>query len=135
MRSVPGLLLATLTAAALGGTVAPQNATSTYRTDRTETTLNWRGRLIDPEEGDLAVPTSLAADDSNELFYVQFVTDVVDAYAAGMRRLGASFVRYHPNRAYVVRIARDRIGAVEGLSYVRAVMELAPAHKLDEDGA
>jgi hypothetical protein len=93
--------------------------------------LNWRDRSFDPLHGDPSVPAALMSHDSNELFYVQFVTDIIAEYAEALDGLGAEFTRYFPHQAYVVRIARDKIDAVRGQAFVRAVMELQVAHKLD----
>jgi len=98
-----------------------------------KTTLNWRTRSFDPLAGDPGVPSSLKATSSNELFYVQFVTDIIPEYATAMERLGADVTRYYPNQAYIVRISRDKIAEVRDQPYVRAVMEVDIGHKLDTD--
>ncbi len=95
--------------------------------------LTWRNRRLDPLVGDPGVPPSLQANDANRLFYVQFVTDIVPQYAEAMTQLGADYTRYYPNKAYITRIDRDRIQAVRGQRWVRAVMELEPGHKLDPE--
>ena len=86
--------------------------------------LSWRDRSFDPLLGDPGVPESLMSDDSNELFYVQFVTDIISEYAEALDGMGAEVTRYYPHEAYIVRIPRDKIVAVRGQAFVRAVMEL-----------
>jgi hypothetical protein len=93
--------------------------------------LNWRDRSFDPLTGDAGVPEALTSDGSNELFYVQFVTDIISEYADALAGLGAEMTRYYPHDAYIVRIARDKIADVRRQAFVRAVMELELAHKLD----
>jgi hypothetical protein len=95
--------------------------------------INWRGRLFDPKDGDPSIARGLRAPESNELFYVQFVTDIVPEYAVALRQLGTDYTRYHPNQAYIARIPGAATTAIESLPYVRAVMELTPGHKMDEE--
>jgi len=95
--------------------------------------LNWRSRSFDPLAGDPGVPSSLKASVNNELFYVQFVTDIIPEYAQALKELGADVTRYYPNQAYIVRIDRDRIAEVADQEYVRTVMELDIGHKLETD--
>jgi hypothetical protein len=93
--------------------------------------LTWRDRSFDPLQGDGAVPAALMSDDSNQLFYVQFVTDIVSEYAEALEALGAETMRYYPHDAYLVRLSREAVEAVRGQPFVRAVMEQQLAHKLD----
>ena len=90
--------------------------------------LNWRTRSFDPAVGDTAIPANLMANESNELFYVQFVTDIIPSTQAGAAKaLGAEAVRYYPHQAYIVRIGfrgTRSLDAVRDQPYVRAVMEL-----------
>ena len=94
--------------------------------------INWRNRLIDPQVGDLTMPSTLQADETNELFYVQFVTDIIPEYAQALDQLGVDFTRYHPNQAYIARGSRALVQGLVQQPYVRAVMELELGHKLDE---
>jgi hypothetical protein len=93
--------------------------------------LTWRDRSFDPLQGDAAVPAALMSDDSNQLFYVQFVTDIVSEYGEALEALGAETKRYYPHDAYLVRLPRTAVEAVRGQPFVRAVMEQQLAHKLD----
>ncbi len=96
-----------------------------------KTTLNWRDRSFDPLLGDSSVPAALMSDASNKLFYVQFVTDIISEYAEALDGLGAEVTRYYPHQAYIVRIPRGQVETVRDQAFVRAVMELQVAHKLD----
>ena len=94
--------------------------------------INWRHRSFDPRRGDPGVAPAFRSTPTNELFLVQFVTDVIGEYGEALRALGADVTRYVPHEAYVVRIPRARIEAVRAQPWVRAVMELQAGHKLDE---
>lgn len=94
-------------------------------------TINWRNRRIDPLVGDPSLAAALRADGANELFYVQFVTDVVPEYALALEQQGVEFTRYHPDQTLIARGARELVQGLAQQPYVRAVMELDPGHKLD----
>lgn len=83
--------------------------------------LNFRhGTVADPLAG-FAVPAGLEAPADNRLFIVQFHTQLVDEYVAGLARLGAAIHWYAPDEAYVVRVDAARLGELRALPYVRFV--------------
>ena len=69
-------------------------------------TIQWRERTFDPAIGDPGVPPSLMADGDNQLYYVQFVTDLVPAYEQALRQLGADATRYVPHET-LLALQRD----------------------------
>ena len=93
--------------------------------------IHVRGRFFDPKLGDQNIPPLLSALHDNRLFYVQFRTDVIPEYLTALSRLGVEVTRYVPDQAYIVRMSRGMIAAVDEQPFVRAVADVHTAHKLE----
>lgn len=86
---------------------------------------------FDPGISSVAVQPPLAADESNELYLVQFVTQPLTELRAGLTAAGVSLFGFVPNHAYLTRMSATAKSQVEALPYVRAVVPFDPAFRLE----
>jgi len=83
----------------------------------------------------LSVPVTepaLSARAGGELQIVQFVSQPIEEYRAGLRAAGVRIERYLANHAYVVRMDAATGAAIAHLPYVNWVGAFEPAYKLEE---
>ena len=77
------------------------------------------------------VPASLAADDGTNLYVVQFVTQPLEEFRAGIEGLGATVYKFVAQHAHIVKMDPDVRDQVAALPYVRWVGPYHPAYRLD----
>lgn len=88
---------------------------------------------FDPAVGVPEVPTGLAATSTNQVFIVQFQTQVLDEYLQGLKAAGATLSYYLPNNAYIVEMDQRTLSQVQQLPFVRWVGLYQPAYRLETD--
>ncbi len=86
---------------------------------------------FDPLDGELPMHPRLAADESGQLFIVQFVTPPLVQYADQIAALGGEVRHYIAQYAYLVEMDAETRGAVDELPYVRWVGPYHPAYRLE----
>ena len=96
-----------------------------------DTTVRVRDLHFDPLTDEPALPAMLMAQHDNELYLVQFHTDVLPTYLGALQELGAEPRWYLPNQTYVVRMTADSRRALADAPYVRATVDYHPAYRLD----
>ena len=94
--------------------------------------ISTRAHVFDPAEGDPSLPPQLLAASGNELFYVQFETEIIPEYRDALQRDGVEVLRHAPFESYLVRMPRSDVARVRGAGYVRAVAEMHLGYKLHE---
>lgn len=88
---------------------------------------------FDPMLQQPEIPTNLVAKRSSKLFIVQFESQILDEFRAGLRALGAEIHHYLPHQSYVVRVDPRTRGSIADLPYVRWVGQLHPAYRLQPE--
>ena len=88
---------------------------------------------FDPMLQQPEIPTNLVAKRSSKLFIVQFESQILDEFRAGLRTLGAEIHHYLPHQSYVVRVDPRTRGSIADLPYVRWVGQLHPAYRLQPE--
>ena len=93
--------------------------------------LSFRHMTFDPVDGEPAVPPQLMAKNNNELYYVQFETDIVPEYRTALEQMGLEVLYHFPHQSYIVRMSRSDAATVADQDFVRAVADMHPAYKLE----
>lgn len=96
--------------------------------------IKLRYSTFDPLAGPPNVPDGFSAESvsGRGAYIVQFKTQPLDEYRAGLRAEGADIFTYLPNNAYIVHLDSAAVQKVSSLPYVRWVGRYQPAYKLDE---
>ncbi|MBN2490211.1 MAG: S8 family serine peptidase [Planctomycetes bacterium] len=97
-----------------------------------DTRLRLRHGTFDPRVTIPVVPELLRANRNSRLHLVQFHTQLIAEYRAGLRDLGADLHHFLPFQTVVARMSADTALAVARQPYVRWVGDLHPAYKLEE---
>ncbi|MBU1881198.1 S8 family peptidase [bacterium] len=79
-----------------------------------------------------AVHSALTADETNELYIVQFHTQPLEAFQSRITELGGTVRHYIAQFAYLVEMEETTQQAVSQLPYVRWVGAYHPAYRLEE---
>ncbi|MCA8956906.1 MAG: peptidase S8 [Planctomycetes bacterium] len=77
-----------------------------------------------------AMPGELRAGGTSRLFVVQFHTQILSEFRAGLQGMGVELTHYLPSQSYLVRMDRALLPRVEALPYVRSVSEYHLAYRL-----
>jgi len=99
---------------------------------RTSYALKLRHGGFDPAARVPQVEASLAADESNTLYIVQFVTQPLQEFRTAIEDLGGTVRRFVANHAHVVQMSPDVREQVEAIPFVRRVVPYHPAYRLEE---
>jgi hypothetical protein len=97
----------------------------------TQFDLKLRYQEFDPL---VAVPrpiSQLQADERNEIYIVQFITQAMDEYRGAIEAAGGQISFYMPHHAYLVRMSPQARAQVEQMPFVRWVGPYEPAYRLD----
>ncbi|MBN1135979.1 MAG: S8 family serine peptidase, partial [Anaerolineae bacterium] len=96
--------------------------------DRTVISLN--GTVWDTRQGEPAVPDDLRAADDDPYFLIQFYAPVKNEWVTGLEALGVTFLGYHPNYTYIVRMDPALMPRVQAAHAVQWVGRYHPAYRL-----
>lgn len=88
---------------------------------------------FDPKRSVPAPPPGLDANASNQVFIVQFETQVLPEYLQTLKEAGAALSYYLPNNAYIVEMNGTAYDRVAALPFVRWVGVYQPAYRLETD--
>jgi hypothetical protein len=86
---------------------------------------------IDPLVPPKDLPTGWRSGPGNEMFIVQLRSQPMDEFTQAIRDAGGKVYNFLPESAYVCRLPGAVLGAVRSLPFVRAVMPLEPALRID----
>ena len=98
---------------------------------RTSYDLKLEYASFDPLVQPPSVAGTLAAGASNELYLVQFVTQPLAVFRAGLTALGAKVYDFVSNHTYIVAMNDTVKTQVTALPYVRATDPYHPAYRLE----
>ncbi|MBN2491538.1 MAG: S8 family serine peptidase [Planctomycetes bacterium] len=96
-----------------------------------DTRLMFHYAVHDPLRERPEIPGMLRAGSGSRLHVVQFFTQTLEEYRAGLEALGAEIHHYLAHQAYLVRMDPAVAAAVRALPYVRHVGTYEPAYKLE----
>ncbi len=94
-------------------------------------TVRLKYASFDPLAFEPEVPQALRADADNQLYIVQFQTQMIDAYRTAMADAGACLLKFVADQSFVVEMEGEAADAVKEMPFVRWVGALHPAYKLD----
>ena len=96
--------------------------------DRTVISLN--GTVWDTQQGEPAIPDNLRAAATDPYFLVQFYGPVKNEWVSELEQVGVTFLGYHPNYTYIVRMDPVLLPKVEAAHAVQWVGRYHPAYRL-----
>ena len=96
--------------------------------ERTVISLN--GTVWDTRQGEPAVAENLRSGEADPYFLIQFYGPVKDEWVAALEALGVSFLGYHPNYTYIVRMEATLLPKVRVAHAVQWVGRYHPAYRL-----
>lgn len=87
---------------------------------------------FDPVGDDPSMDARLKADESNELFIVQFPTQPLEEYREAVTAAGGVIRGFAPNNGLLVELDDVAKARVEALAFVRAVADYHPAYRAEQ---
>ncbi len=96
--------------------------------ERTVISLN--GTIWDTRKGEPSIPASLRSAVADPYFLVQFYGPVKEEWVANLESLGVTFLGYHPNFTYIVRMDPALLPGVQAAHAVQWVGRYHPAYRL-----
>jgi len=100
---------------------------------RTSYVLKVRHGEFDPAVSVPPVVSGLAAGESSNLYFVQFVVQPLEEFRAAIEELGGTVHRFVANHTYIVNMSPQVRAQVSALPYVRWVGPVHPAYRLEEE--
>jgi serine protease AprX len=88
---------------------------------------------FDPMVAVPTVPRELSARTTNQVYIVQFQTQVIGEYLDALKDAGAKLSYYLANNAYIVEMDNTSHQAIAAMPFVRWVGPYQPAYRLDTD--
>jgi hypothetical protein len=96
--------------------------------------IHLRYRTFDPlSQGTPAVPVDLEANHSNQLWIVQYIAHGVEPWRVAIRKMGGVDYRFLADHANIWRLNSATASQVASLPFVRAVIPMEPAYKLENE--
>ncbi len=102
------------------------------RVTATSYDLMLRYARFDPSVTVPAVPPSLQAHASSNLYIVQFITQPLEAYRTPIEQFGGTIYNFLANHSHIVKMTPAVKTQVEALPIVRSVVPYHPAYRLEE---
>jgi subtilisin family serine protease len=96
--------------------------------ERTIISLN--GRVWDTRQGEPAIAERQRSAAADRYFLIQFYGPVKDEWVSALEELGVTFLGYHPNYAFIVRMEPGLMGKVQSSHAVQWVGRYHPAYRL-----